>query len=108
PARAPFHGGWALGEQPVGHLLVSLHPGALERRLLVPVEAQPGETVEDDARVLVGGAGPVGVLDAEQELTARVARVQPVEQGGTGAADVEVAGGRGGEADADGHVGGTE
>src|SRR2546427_12963354 len=64
-------------------------------------EAEPGEAVEDDAGVLVRGAFLVGVFDAEQELAARVAGEEPVEEVGAGAADVEVARGRRGEADAD-------
>src|SRR5439155_26373045 len=92
------------GAEAVGDFLVALDARALEHQLLVPVEAQPGEAVEDHLRVLVGGASLVGVLDAQQELAALVAGVQPVEQGGAGASDVEVAGGGGGESDANGHV----
>jgi hypothetical protein len=51
--------------------------------------------------VLVGGAGLVGVLDAQQEGPTRVSGVEPVEERGAGAADVEVARGGRGEADAD-------
>ena len=46
-------------------------------------------------------AGEVGVFDTEQELPAGVPGEQPVEQGGAGPADVEIAGGAGGEAGAD-------
>src|SRR5437667_9430400 len=90
-------------EQAVGDFLVALHARALEHGLLVPVEAQPGEPVEDHLRMLVGRAGLVGVFDAQQELAAFVAGVQPVEKRGASASDVEEAGGGGGEADAGGH-----
>ena len=43
----------------------------------------------------------VGVVDAQDELAAVLAGEQPVEQGGADAADVQVAGGAGGEAGAD-------
>src|SRR3989449_4864252 len=81
---------------------MALESRPLKDWLLVPVEAEPAQAVEDDAGVLVRGAFLVGVFDAEQELAARVAGEQPVEEGGAGAADVEVARGRRGEADAGG------
>jgi hypothetical protein len=77
------------------------HSRALKDRRLVPVEAQPGQAVEDDLGVFIGGTRLVGILDAEQELAAFFAGEQPVEQRGASAADVEVAGRRGSEADAD-------
>ena len=60
------------------------------------------EGVED--HLLGGGdeAGAVGVLDAEDELAAALAGVEEVEQADVGGADVGVAGGRGGDANADG------
>ena len=54
------------------------------------------------ADVLLGGARAVRVLDAEDEDAAVVAGEGPVEERGPGAADVEVAGGARGKADADG------
>jgi hypothetical protein len=63
----------------------------------VPVEAKPLETFEDRARALVGAARLVGVLDAKQELAAKVPGVKPIEESGPGAADVEIAGRRRGE-----------
>ncbi len=62
------------------------------RRPLVPVEAEPPERVDDELDVLVGRARAVGVLDAQDEDAAVVAREQPVEQRRAGAADVQVAG----------------
>ena len=72
-------------------------------RPLVPVEPEPLERVEDVADVLLGGAVAVGVLDAEDERSAVMAREEPVEERGAGAADVEIAGGRRSEADAGSH-----
>ena len=43
----------------------------------------------------------VGVFDAQHERAAVPARVEPVEERSAGAADVQVTGGRGGEADAE-------
>src|SRR5205823_1276787 len=48
----------------------------------------------DRAAARIGRALDVGVLDAEDERAARLARPQPVEQRGARAADVEVAGRR--------------
>src|SRR5206468_11823231 len=105
PNRALLHVRFALGEEAVGDFLVALHASALEHELLVPVEAQPGEPVEDHLRMLVGRARLVGVFDAQQELAALVAGVQPVEERRAGASDVEVTRRGGSEADANGHGG---
>ena len=76
--------------------------GASDVGAFVPGEADPLEGVED--HLLGGGdeAGAVGVLDAEDELAAALAGEEVVEQADVGGADVGVAGGRGGDADADG------
>src|SRR5207247_5975370 len=71
------------------------------RALGVPGEAEPGHRVEDLADRLVGRAGAVGVLDAEEEGPARVPGAEPVEEGRPGAPAMEVARGTGGKADAD-------
>src|SRR6185436_2478446 len=70
-------------------------------RPLVPVQAEPAQRVDDEVDVLVGGARLVGVLDAQDEGAAVVARVEPVEERRAGATDVQVSGGAGGEAHAD-------
>ena len=67
-------------------------------RALVPVDAEPGEVLEDAGHGGVGGAQHVGVLDAEQEAPAEPARERPVEERRARAAHVQVAGGRGREA----------
>ena len=76
--------------------------GAADVGAFVPVEAEPAQGVED--HLLGGGdeAGAVGVLDAEDELAAALAGVDEVEQADVGGANVRVAGGRRGDADADG------
>ncbi len=48
-----------------------------------------------------GRALDVGILDAQHEDAAMPAREQPVEKRGAGAADVEIAGRRGRETDAE-------
>ena len=73
-------------------------------RTLVPVEAEPLEVPDHGVLGLAGGPRGVGVLDAEDELAAHPARVEPVEEGGAGPADVEVAGGGRREAHAHGTV----
>ena len=67
----------------------------------VPVQTEPFQTVIDDLHSLDGVARLVGVLDPQDELAAGMPGVEPVEQGGARPADVQEAGGRGGEADAD-------
>src|SRR5213594_1394454 len=84
--------------------LYARHEGG---KFLLRIEdtAKPRETIEDHFGVLVGVALLVGVLDAEQEFSPLVARVQPVEQRRAGTADVQVPGGGGGETDARGRYG---
>ena len=50
----------------------------------------------------LGGALAVGILDAQQELAAGVAGVEPIEQRRARPADMQVAGGRGRKARDDG------
>ena len=67
---------------------------------LVPLDAHPGEVTQHRVLRLLGRAGGVGVLDAEDELAADVLGEEVVEERGAGAPDVEVSRGGGGEADA--------
>ena len=85
----------ALGIGPVAGAVL-----ALEERPLVPGDPQPAEPVEDDAGVALGAALAVGVLDTKHECAAGVPGVEPVEQRGARAADVQVSRGGGSEADA--------
>ena len=77
----------------------------LEYRLLIPIEAQPAKPIEDRLDGLRGRALAVGILDAQQEAATMVAGEQPVEERRAGTADMQGAGGRGGESNADRHGG---
>ncbi len=77
-------------------------PIAGRGRPLVPVEPEPPHRLDDLVDVLLGGARAVGVLDPQDEDAAMVAGEGPVEERGPGAADVKVAGGARGKADANG------
>ena len=70
---------------------------ALHHRLAIPVQTQPLQAFEDVGGVLRLAPFLVGVFDAEQELAALMAGEQPVEHRRAGRADVERAGGAGGE-----------
>ena len=77
---------------------------AADLRALVPVETEPAQAVENALDHVRRRALDVGVLDAQDEDAAVPAREEPVEERGAGAADVQVAGGRRSEADADHRV----
>src|SRR3989442_13060229 len=98
--------GAARGDQPLGVLAVKLHPLRLpvagRRRALVPAGPQPLEGLEDGRDVLVRRPRAVGVLDAKDEDAAAVAGIEPVEKRRARAAHVQMPGGAGREADADG------
>ena len=95
--------GLVLFQQTVDDLPVAVHATGLEEGPLVPVEAEPGHTVEDDLNGGLGGAFTIGVLDAQQELALVLSRLQPAVESGADAADVQVAGRARGKARADGH-----
>src|SRR5690606_33339475 len=71
----------------------------------VPVDAEPRQVAQDALGRLFGGAGLIRVLDAEEESAAHPARKGPAEERRSGAADVQMAGGRGSEAGDDGVLG---
>ena len=77
----------------------------LVERALVGIETQPLHAVEDHLHGFGRGALAIGVLDAQDERAAVAARVEPAEERSAHAADVQEAGGAGGEACPDGHVG---
>ena len=66
--------------------IVAAHLGTL-----IPVQAQPTHGAQNDLRVLVGGTGGVGVVDAQDERAAVCAGKSPVIDSGAGAADVQLA-----------------
>ena len=85
-----------LAVRPEGTPLGALAGG----RALVPFEAEPVEVLQDVALELDGGAGLVGVLQAQDERPADMAGEEEVEEGRAGRPDVEGARGAGGDADA--------
>ena len=64
---------------PRNDLAIAVETLRLEVRALVGIEAEPRHAVEDHTHRLFRGALAVGVLDAQDELAARAARVQPAE-----------------------------
>ena len=84
---------------------VALGTRELEQRVVVPVQPQPAHAVEDRLDRRLRRARAIGILDAEQEAPAVVARVQPVEQRRTCPADVQESGRRRRETGDDGAVG---
>ena len=63
--------------------------------LAVPIQFQPAQAVENGVDGFAGRAFGVGVLDPQHEAAAVMAGVQPVEQGRSGAADMQEPGRRG-------------
>ena len=78
--------------------------GVAGERAFVPVQAEPAQAVEDDVDGFLGVARGVGVLDAQDERAAGVAGVEPVEQGGARAADVQKTGGTGSKTNTNFHA----
>ena len=82
-------------------IAVSRHIGF---RSFIPIHPEPLQAFQDAQNRLVSAVAKlVGVLNPEQEMAAKPASQRPIEKGGAGAADVEGAGGRRGEAG--GHAG---
>ena len=80
--------------------LVEIEALRLIERALVPVEAQPAHAFEDALDHGFRGALEVGILNAQDEGSAGVAREEPVEEGGACSTDVEITGRGGGKTDA--------
>jgi hypothetical protein len=95
--------GLALGQHLARHRGVTRRTGELEGDVAVPLQPEPGQAVEDGLDGGRGGARSVGVLDAQQIFAAVMAGIEPVEERGARAADMQEAGRRGGEAGNDGH-----
>ena len=68
-------------EQPADRPAVEVGALALQYRPFVPVEPEPAQRVLHTGDRGVGRPRPICVLDAQDERTAFVARVEPVEQG---------------------------
>ena len=90
--------------QPVQHGAVFREVLGLDADVSVPVQAEPGEVFHDGHGEFGAAAGAVDILDAEEETAAGVAGPAPGGQRGVGVAEVQVAGGAGGEAGGDGHA----
>src|SRR5262249_25866093 len=85
-------GGEGLHRVTVRGKVVGLHDGAA-----VPVEAEPAESVDAGLDRAGLDAGSVQVLDAEDDPPSVPAGRGPVDQEGSGVAEVQGAGGGGGE-----------
>jgi hypothetical protein len=70
---------------------------------LIPIQAEPRQTLQDDFGGFLRVAGGIGVFDSQDESAAGMAGVKPIEKGRPGAADVQETGRTGGETDADAH-----
>ena len=73
-------------------------------RPLVPVDPQPPQPIENRLERLVDVASDVSVVDPQDELPAVLPGEKPVEQRRANPADMQVAGGTGGEAGANSHA----
>ena len=92
-------GVFAVGVAALG-LDVGSH-GAADVGAFVVVESALGQRAVDDVGRALDEAALVGILDAEDEGAARVARNEPGIERGAQVADVHIAGGGGSEARAD-------
>jgi hypothetical protein len=91
--------GKALGEDRFGLLAVQGKAFGL-LVLFVPGETQPAEALKDGLDAGLGVALDIGVVQTQDHGSVVVAGIEPIEDKGAGAADVQEAGGRGGKADA--------
>ena len=96
--------GMAARKQRFDDFTVARGAGELIDRLAIPADAEPVEPVEDGVDGGLRRALAVGVLDPQQHLAAAAAGIEPVEQRGARPADMQEAGGRGGEAGDDAHA----
>ncbi len=87
--------GLAGREQLISDFAVPRRARKLVHRLAVPVQPQPRHAVQNGGDGLRRGALAVGVFDAQQELSAGLLGIEPVEQRRAGSSDVKIAGGRG-------------
>ncbi len=99
----PFPIGLAGRDQLLGLLPVERKATALIDGLPVPVEPEPAQVVQDLLEEADVGPDLVGVFYPEEEASARVPGIEPVEEGGPGAPEMEVTGRAGGESYGD-HV----
>ena len=69
----------------------------LHDNFIIMVEAEPFQAVKNSLNCLVGRALAVGILNAKQEFPIVVARIEPIKQRRSGAADVKISGWGGGK-----------
>ncbi len=93
----------ALGHQLLGHLAITIDAVGLVDRAFVVVQAQPVHRLQNRVDGGLGAALAIGVLDAQDEVAATVPRLQPAIQRSARTADVQIAGGTGGETGTAGH-----
>ncbi len=87
--------GLAVGDQLLDERVVDRGALRLVDQLgVVPLQPKPAQVLQQLVAGLLGRAGQIGILDAQQKPPAEVAGQQPVEQRRAGAADVQIAGGR--------------
>ena len=96
--------GRAGGEEVVRARSVAFPPRELVHDFAVPIEAEPSQPVDDRSQRLWRRSLAVGVLQPQPEGAAVMAGVEPVEEGGPRAAEVQHAGRRRCEARDDAHV----
>ena len=96
-------------DQALRHRSVLLDPLRLKVRLvwaarirpLVPIKPEPSQAIDDAGHHFPRRSFGVGILDAQHKRAPLLTREEPIEQRRPRAADVEIAGWRGGEADSD-------
>ncbi len=89
-------------QQSLDHRAVTVDTGELIDGLAVPIEAEPGQSVENGVDRRRGRALAVGILDPQQHLAAVAASIEPIEQRSARPTDMEKSGGRRSEAGDDG------
>ena len=77
--------------------------GASNVRTLIPIKAEPSESLKNRLKRSLDMALSVGIVNSEDELPAVMSRKQPVKQSGANSADVKIAGWARGKACADSH-----
>src|SRR5690606_15926807 len=90
-------------EQVLGHLPVAIHAQGLVKRPLVVVQSKPAHAIEDGLHGRLGRTLAVGILDAQDEFTTTMARLQPAIERGARTADMQESGWTGGETGTYGH-----
>ena len=90
--------GMAAGQQFARHLGMAIGAGELIDHIAIPLKIQPGHAIQNRGNRRFGGAGAIGVFNAQAEFAAMVAGEQPVEQRRARPADVQKTGGGRGKA----------